>query len=67
MTASAGCGVAATAVEDPRLEAQKHMLDAYPSLQKMYQPGDGNTQIFALENGTATFSSFTEAPRTIHF
>ncbi len=59
--------VAATAVEDPRLEAQKHMLDAYPSLQKMYQPGDGNTQIFALKNGTATFSSFTEAPRTIHF
>ena len=59
--------VAATAVEEPRLEAQKHMLDAYPSLQKMYQPGDGNTQIFALENGTATFSSFTEAPRTVHF
>ena len=59
--------LAATAVEEPRLEAQKHMLDAYPSLQSMYQPGDGNTQIFALEWVTATFSSFTEAPRTVKF
>ena len=59
--------LAATAVEEPRLEAQKHMLDAYPSLQSMYQPGDGNTQIFALEGVTATFSSFTEARRTVKF
>lgn len=59
--------LAATAVEEPRLEAQKHMLDAYPSLQSMYQPGDGNTQIFALEGVTATFSSFTEASRTVKF
>ena len=59
--------LAATAVEEPRLEAQKHMLDAYPSLQSMYQPGDGNTQLFALEGVTATFSSFTEAPRTVKF
>lgn len=59
--------ISATAVEDPRLEAQKHMLDAYPSLQEMYQAGDGNTQIFALEQGIATFSSFTEAPYRITF
>ena len=59
--------VAATAVEEPSLEAQKHMLEAYPSLQAMYQPGDGNTQIFALEHGTATFSSFTAPPRTVTF
>lgn len=59
--------VAATAVEDPRVEAQEHMLEAYPSLKAMYQPGDGNTQIFALEQVTATFSSFTEAPRTVKF
>ena len=59
--------LAATAVEEPRLEAQKHMLDAYPSLQSMYQPGDGNTQLFALEGVTATFSSFTEAPPTVKF
>ena len=59
--------LAATAVEDPRIEAQAHMLEAYSSLQAMYQPGDGNTQIFALTNVTATFSSFTEAPRTVTF
>ena len=59
--------LAAAAVEDPRIEAQAHMLEAYPSLQAMYQPGDGNTQIFALTEVTATFSSFTEAPRTLTF
>lgn len=59
--------VAATAVEDPRIEAQKHMLAAYPSLQAMYQPGDGNTQIFSLQNVSATFCSFTEPPRTVQF
>ena len=59
--------VTATVVEDPRLEAQEHMLQAYSGLRNRYQPGDGNTQIFALEHGTATFSSFTEEPRTVTF
>ncbi|WP_296627109.1 pyridoxamine 5'-phosphate oxidase family protein [uncultured Negativibacillus sp.] len=59
--------MAATAVEDPRIEAQEHMLAAYPSLQKMYKAGDGNTQIFALEKVTAVFSSFTQPSRTIEF
>ncbi len=59
--------IAATAAEDSRIEAQEHMLAAYPSLQGMYQAGDGNTQIFALTQVTATFSSFTEAPRTVTF
>ena len=59
--------VAASAMEDPRLEAQEHMLDAYPHLKARYQPGDGNTIIFALEQVTATFSSFTEPSRTLRF
>lgn len=59
--------IQANAVEDDRIEAQKHMLDEYPSLQAMYQPGDGNTQVFYLENAQATFSSFTEAPRVVNF
>ena len=59
--------VAGRAVEDARVEAQEHMLDAYPSLRRMYQPGDGNTAIFALEDVTATFSSFTAEPRTVRF
>lgn len=59
--------VAAKAVEVPELAAQEHMLDAYPNLRAMYAPGDGNTQIFALTNATATFSSFTEPSRTVTF
>ena len=59
--------LAATAVEDPRIEAQEHMLEAYPSLRGRYAPGDGNTQIFALTNCTATFFSFTAPDRTVTF
>ncbi len=59
--------VAATAVEDDRLEARKHMLDAYPSLQAMYAPDDGNTQVFYLKDATATFSSFTAEPKVATF
>ncbi len=42
--------------------AAVHMLDAYPSLRAMYAPGDGNTAVFALENGRPTISSFTHEP-----
>lgn len=59
--------VAATAVYDDNLEAQKHMLAAYPSLQAMYQPGDGNTAVYYLQDATATFSSFTAAPEVVRF
>ena len=59
--------VAAKAVEDPRLEAQEHMLAAYPNLRDRYAPGDGNNLIFALTEVTATFASFTEEPRTVTF
>ena len=54
-------------VEDDRVEALKSMLDAYPSLRKMYDENDGNTQVFYFKNATATFSSFTAAPETIQF
>lgn len=54
-------------VEDDRVEARKSMLDAYPSLRKMYDENDGNTQVFYFHNATAIFSSFTAAPETIHF
>ncbi|HJD13564.1 MAG TPA: pyridoxamine 5'-phosphate oxidase family protein [Candidatus Ruminococcus avistercoris] len=57
--------VQALAVEDDRYEARKSMLDAYPSLQKMYAPDDGNTQVFYLKDVVATISSFTAEPRTI--
>ena len=57
--------VAATAVYDDNIEAQKHMLAAYPSLQAMYQPGDGNTAVYYLKDATSTFSSFTAAPEVV--
>ena len=57
--------IAAQAVEDDRIEARQSMLDAYPSLQKMYAADDGNTQVFYLKDIVATFSSFTAAPRVI--
>ena len=59
--------LSATAIADDRIEAQKHMLDAYPSLQKMYQPGDGNTVVYKLVDVTATFYSFGSDPREIRF
>ena len=55
----------AEAVLDQRLEAQQHTLENYPSLQKMYQPGDANTEVFRLNNVKAQICSFTEEPRTI--
>ena len=54
-------------IPDERVEAKKHMLDAYPSLRAMYDENDGNTEVLYFTHGTATFSSFTEAPRTIEF
>ncbi|HCF71952.1 MAG TPA: NimC/NimA family protein [Syntrophomonas sp.] len=59
--------VAATLVEDDRLEAQQSMLDAYPDLQGMYKAGDGNTQVYYLKDAEAVFSSFTAASRTVKF
>ena len=55
----------ATVLDDDA--AAEHMLDAYPELRAMYAPGDGNTEIFALSEGKATFSSFTAPPKTIEF
>ena len=57
----------ATAVEDDSREARVSMLEAYPSLQAMYSPDDGNTEVWYLRNATATFSSFTEPPKTVKF
>lgn len=59
--------VEAEAVLDERIEAQKHMIDEYPSLQGMYQPGDGNTEVFYLKNVTAQICSFTDEPKIFKF
>lgn len=54
-------------IEDNRNEARQSMLDAYPSLQKMYKADDGNTEVFYFKNATAIFSSFTHEPEIIKF
>lgn len=59
--------IEASAVEDDRREARVSMLEAYPSLQAMYSPDDGNTEVWYLRKATATFYSFTEPPRTVTF
>lgn len=59
--------VEAITVEDDRVEARQHMLDAYPSLQNMYKADDGNTVVLYLKDAIATISSFTDAPKVIQF
>ena len=59
--------VVATAVEDDRREARAHMLDAYPELKSMYDPDDGNTEVFRLTEAEATISSFGGEPKVIRF
>ena len=59
--------VAGELVEDDRVEARQSMLDAYPSLQKLYAADDGNTQVFYFRNATATISAFTHEPEVIKF
>ena len=59
--------VACRLVEDDRYEARKSMLDAYPNLRSMYDENDGNTQVFYMQNATATISSFGGAPVVIEF
>ncbi len=52
---------------DDRIEAKKDMLDKNPSLKAMYSAEDDNTEVLYFKEAEATFSSFTETPRTIKF
>ena len=55
------------AVLDNDREARVSMLEAYPSLQAMYSPDDGNTEVWYLRNCSAALCSFTEPPKTWKF
>lgn len=59
--------IAATVVRDENIKAKEHMLDNYPNLKAMYSAEDDNTEVLYLKDATATFSSFTEAPKVIKF
>ena len=49
------------------MQATVNMLDAYPELRGMYDENDDNTIVLFFKNATATFASFTTAPRTVKF
>ena len=59
--------VSGTLVGNDSDDAVSSMLEAYPSLKRMYAVGDGNTIVYGINDGVATFSSFTEPPRTVEF
>ncbi len=50
-----------------RREAKAHMLDCYPELKAMYSADDDNTEVLFFKDATATFASFTAAPKTVTF
>ncbi|MDR1821201.1 MAG: pyridoxamine 5'-phosphate oxidase family protein [Oscillospiraceae bacterium] len=50
--------LAGTAVDDTDIEAERHMLAAYPFLQDRYKAGDGNNQVLWLKDASATIESF---------
>jgi len=59
--------IAATAVNDDRVEAKESMLDSYPNLKANYSATDDNTQVLYLKDAVATFSSFTAPSRVVEF
>jgi uncharacterized pyridoxamine 5'-phosphate oxidase family protein len=59
--------IEAVLVDDGRVDAKQHMLDAYPSLKERYSAQDGNTQVLYLKNATATIYSFGGEPKVIKF
>ncbi|MGN0295786.1 MAG: pyridoxamine 5'-phosphate oxidase family protein [Parafannyhessea sp.] len=55
-------------VPDDRVEAKRHMLDAYPALRKMYDENDDNTIVLYFKNATARFCSMSGKPAaTVEF
>ena len=56
-----------TAVTDECREIKISMLEACPTLRRLYSEDDDVFCVFHLENAQATFYSFTEAPRTVTF
>ncbi|MBR2468803.1 MAG: pyridoxamine 5'-phosphate oxidase family protein [Fibrobacter sp.] len=66
-TGSKWIRVAGTLVRDDRREPKVDMLEHYPELKSMYLPDDDNTETLYFKDATATFYSFTAAPRTVKF
>ena len=59
--------ISAKAISDDNREAKASMLDAYPMLKDRYSADDDITQVFYLEDATATIESFAGEPKVIKF
>ncbi|WP_308893525.1 NimC/NimA family protein [Candidatus Desulfosporosinus nitrosoreducens] len=59
--------IEAAVVSDERISAKQHMLDAYPSQQRLYKADDDNTQVLYLKDTTATITAFGAEPEIIRF
>ena len=57
--------VAGKLIRDDRVEAKRHMLEQYPSLQAMYSAEDDNTEVLYFDDAVATFYSFGGAPKVV--
>ena len=66
-TGSKWVRVAGTLVRDDRREPKVDMLEHYPELKSMYSPDDDNTETLYFKDATATFYSFTAAPKVVKF
>ena len=52
---------------DDSYDTLHYMLEKNPNLRRMYDEKDGNCLALRFDNAKATFSSFTEPPRTVEF
>lgn len=59
--------VACTLVRDERVEAKEDLLNNFPTFRGMYSSTDDNMEVLYIKDAVATFSTFTDAPRTVHF
>lgn len=57
----------AKAVRDDREAARAAMLEACPSLSRMYKADDGLMEVLYLQDCTASFCSFSDAPEVHKF
>ena len=60
--------IACTLVDDPRVAPKKALLDYMPEIRDLgYDEHDPDMAVYYLHDATATFYSYSEPPRQIHF
>ena len=59
--------LAATVVNDDRIEAKAYMLDQNPGLKRMYAADDDNTQVLYFKDAVGAIESFSEPPVALNF